>query len=539
MSNTLQQVARQSRFAAIPGESIPRSKFPLEFRRLHTFNADDMVPIAYLPMEPGDDISCNFGSIVRLLSPTSKPMMDNLFIDWFVVFGAKRLLWNKFERFYGAKDNPDDSTDFTIPYLVGESSTAYTVEIGGVADGLSFPLGIINSDNVKVSCLLHRLYRLFWNQWVRDGVYQDSVTVSLGDGPDTFEDVDGLLKRGKRFDYFSSALDAPQQGAGVPIPWSNDGEAPVYGDGSPVNWENLTDNSNVVFEQTSGTTAARYELAGTANGLVGGSPFGGPSMHLYADVTAVSADLNALRTAIVLQQIRERDKRGGSRFTEIIRVKWNVVVKDERLQRIEYVAGGSDRIGAQNVVQTSPSIEGSPQGNLTAYMRGGNAGHFRYRAPEPGYLMVVVNVRTRLTYQQQLSRHLTRRTLWEFPDPLTMHLGETPVYQYEMYYPPAGADSGYMQEIWGWQEPWAVDRYTPSTVTGLFRSDAPGSLDNWHLAQDYSTSPTHDGEWVQSFTPVSRVIIQTAQPQFLGDFGFEGFKISSMPVYSTPGLNRI
>lgn len=548
-TNTAAKAAQQSRFAALPQQNIPRSRFPLDFRRLHTFKAGDLVPVVCIPMLPGDDIRGQVATLVRLLSPLERPMMDNLYLDWFAFFGASRLLWKNFERFQGARENPGDSVDYTIPYLQGGSSSGYNIGFGGIADGLGFPKGSVNSNIVKISALPHRMYHMTWNQWFRDQTYQDSVLISsdpndpIGDGPDSMEDE--LLKRGKRPDYFSSALDAPQMGPGIPIPWDNDGQAPVYGNGNVALWEDIGTSATYshliggteVVSDGSWTTRFSGFMSPTGVNLVsaGGSP-----SNVYADVGAVSATLNAFRVAIVLQQISELDKRGGLRYVETLRSRWNVVTRDDRLQRIEYVGGGSSVIGAHNVVQTSASVEGSAQGNLTAYMKGGFAGGLQYRAPEHGYLMIMINVRARITYQQQLSRHWTRRTRHDFPEPLTMHLGEEPVFLYEMFYPPSGASAEYMTMVWGWQERWAIDRYTPSIVSGMFDSEHPQSLDTWHMAIDYNgVQPVHDGEWIQDNPPVERVVKFPSQDVFMLDFAFSGSKVSSMPVMSIPGLSRI
>lgn len=536
--NTMAAASQQAHFAAIPGQKIPRSKFPVDPRRLHTFNAADIVPIWWLHMLPGDSIRAHVAALCRLLSPLKTPMMDNLYLDWMLFFGADRLLWEHWVNLQGEKNNPTDTTEYVVPWLTGVDAAPYTIAAGGVANALGgFPRGVVDPQYVKISSLLHRMYRLAYNQWFRDQTYQDSVDVSIGDGPDSFATYDVLLKRGKRPDYFSSALDAPQMGAGVPIPWENDGAAPVYGTEDLVLWApDLASSGNL--ETSGGGAAANFTgiVASTSNLRF---PEQGFNSGVYADVGTISASLNALRTSIVLQQIRELDKRGGVRYTETLRSRWNVITRDERLQRIEYVAGGSQVIGASNVVQTSQTTETSPQGALTAYMKGGFAGEFHYRAPEHGFLMLMVNVRARLTYQQQLSRHLVRRTRFDFPEPLTMHLGEEPVFMHEIFYPPTGADAEYMASVWGWQERWAIDRYTPSWVSGLFESEDAASLDRWHLAIDYNgTPPIHDGDWVQDDPPVSRVVQITNQDTFLIDLAIDGYKVSSMPVYSTPGLTR-
>lgn len=533
--------SKQAQFSALPGQKIPRSKFPIDVSRLHTFDAGYLVPIWYLPMLPGDDVRVDVAALVRLLSPLGTPMMDNLYLDWFAFFGPNRLLWRNWERLQGARDNPDDSVDYVVPWLLpftGEDP--YNIQVGGVADGLSFPLGDVYSAQTKISALLHRMYRLTWNQWFRDQTYQNSVDVAIDDGPDQFEPNDILLRRNKRPDYFSMALDAPQMGAGVPIPFDADGFAPVWGSGDMTFYNTAADDV-AYLRQDSGTANALWQDTATANDVMGLVPEaeGFPS-GVYADVGAISGTMNMLRTAAILQQMKELDKRGGTRYVETLKTRWNVITRDDRLQRIEYIAGGSNVIGVSNVHQTSETSESSPQGNIVATVKGGFASSISYRAPEHGYLMVMVNVRARLTYQQQLSRHLTRATRYDFPEPLTMHLGEEPVMHYEIYWPMAGDSTGvYMPQVWGWQERWAVDRYSPSTVTGLFRSEASGSLDNWHLALDFGpTAPIHDGSWTEDDPPVDRVILLPLQPQFQINMAFQGYKISSMPVYGVPGIPR-
>ena len=91
---------------------------------------------------------------------------------------------------------------------------------------------------------------------------------------------------------------------------------------------------------------------------------------MYADLsTATAATINAIRTAFQVQKLLERDARGGTRYTEIIRSHFGVVSPDSRLQRPEYLGGSSVPVNIAPVAQTSASaISGSatPQGNLSA-----------------------------------------------------------------------------------------------------------------------------------------------------------------------------
>lgn len=539
-TNTAAAAANQSRFAALPGQKIPRSRFPWKFRRVHSFKAGDLVPLVCVPMLPGDQLTGRLASLCRLLSPLEHPMMDNLYLDWFAFFAPNRILWENWVRMQGERPNPASSVDFEVPFLADSIQGTYTIPFGGLHDGLSFPKATIDPAHYKISALPQRMYRRIWNDWFRDQTYQNSLPEPTDNGPDNFNDA--LLKRGKRHDYFSSALDAPQMGAGVAIPWDNNGEAPVYGTGNVLNWEDIGGSGNyhiMGHPSNPSSMAAYWNVQPSSTGMNVVQKGVTPS-ELYADVGAVSASLNAFRTAIVLQQMAELDKRGGTRYVEILRTRWNVVTRDDRLQRTEYVGGGSHVIGVTNVTQTSESTSNSALGTLAAYVKGGFADRVSYRAPEHGMLMIMVNVRAPLTYQQQLSRHWMRRTRYDFPEPLTMHLGEEPVYRYEMYMPATGADATYRDSVWGWQERWAADRYTPSTVTGMFASDHPQSLDSWHLAIDYgSTPPIHDAEWIKDNPPIERVVKFPEQDTFMIDFAVDGYKVSSMPVMSVPGLTRI
>lgn len=71
------------------------------------------------------------------------------------------------------------------------------------------------------------------------------------------------------------------------------------------------------------------------------------------------------------------------------------------------------------------------------------------------------------------------------------------------------------------------------------RSNATGSLDVWHFADDYDTLPKLGSEWInEPYKNVDRTIAVTSQltHQFIEDFYFKCMYTRPMPVYSIPGL---
>lgn len=533
----------QSSFARIHTPAPQRSSLPLSTTRQHTMDAGFLVPAYHEYCLPGDSWNFNVAMFGRLMT-LKFPLMDNLILDWFAFFVPDRVIWDNFEKLQGFQPNPGDSVDFVFPWLIGSESNSFTVQEGNnVADYLGLPLGAIDSQVYAIRSTPWRAYRKIWNDWFRDQNYQDSLAISgdindpTGNGPDTFEVVNTLLRRNKRPDYFSTALPAPQKGPAVALPI--EGKLPVWGDGGPLRFYRQTmSEEDTYFLQSSTTGSSTTVWSSTlatpvTNMNIVQDGENGPS-GLLADASAIILTVNDMRESIVMQQIYELDGRGGTRYTEALVNRWNVSAQDSRLQRAEFISSGSSHLSVSQVAQTSPTTGDNAQASLAAYSELRATGRVSYTCPEHGHLLLLVNLRAPLKYQQQLNRKHLVRTRFDSPEPLTMNLGERAVMQYEMFYPPLGPDA-----VWGYQEIWAEWRYSPSFVTGKFRSAASQSLDAWHLALDYESAPVHNGDWVYDDPPVDRVIEFTDEPQFKLDLLVRGVVARQMPVVSTPGVTRI
>lgn len=519
------------RFSEVPRAEIPRSSFDRSHGHKTTFDSGYLVPVFVDEALPGDTFSLSMTAFGRLATPIF-PIMDNLYLNSFFFAVPMRLVWNNWEKFNGAQTDPGDSTDYLIPQMVSPAG-------GYLQNTLSDYFGLPTQvAGVSHSALFHRAYNLIYNDWFRDQNLQDSVVVDLDDGPDAPTDY-VLLRRGKRHDYFTSALPWPQKGDAVELPLGT--SAPVYGDGQ------LAKLSITAGGGASGTAKL---VVGTGNpGPVGwGSnnaggqvdgywPDGvgvGNAPGLYADLsTATAASINQLRQAFQIQKLYERDARGGTRYIEVVKAHFGVTSPDARLQRPEYLGGGQSMVNVAPVAQTSSTDGTSPQGNLAAFGTVTATGHgFTKSFTEHCLLLGMVHVRADLTYQQGMNRMWSRRTRFDFFWPALSHIGEQAILNQEIFTQATGADD----DVFGYQERFAEYRYKPTQITGVFRSNATGTLDAWHLSQDFASLPLLNAAFIVDNPPVARVVATPDEPEMLLDCWFRLRTARPMPMYGVPGL---
>jgi hypothetical protein len=500
-------------FSRVPKADIQRSVFNRSHDLKTTFDAGYLVPIFVDEALPGDTFTLDTTAFGRLATPIN-PIMDNIHIETFFFAVPYRLVWDNWEKFCGAQDNPGDSTDYLMPTVTTSAAN------GSLYDYFGIPTGV----SLTFNNLAGRAYNLIWNEWFRDENLQDSVTVDKSDGPDTDTDYT-LLKRGKRHDYFTSCLPWPQKGDAVNLPLGT--AADIYLDNT------ATANSVQIGIYASNGDAGRLDPTSSDPNLwERGAPSTG--RYLKADLSdATAATINELREAFQIQRLYERDARGGTRYTEIIQSHFGVTSPDARLQRPEYLGGGKDRVNIHPISQTSSTDTTTPQGNMSAFGTTGFGGHgFSKSFTEHSVVIGLINVYADLTYQQGLNRMFSRSDRWDMYWPALAHLGEQAVLNKEIYAQGTAADD----QVFGYQERFAEYRYKPSMVTGQMRSNYATSLDVWHLAQDFSALPALNASFIEENPPIDRVIAVPSEPHIILDAFFDLKCARPMPTYSVPGL---
>lgn len=526
---------------------MSRSTFDRSHSVKTSFNAGLLVPFYVDEVLPGDTFDVRTSKVVRMPSLVT-PVMDNLFLDTYYFFVPNRIVWNHWKELQG--ENTDSAWAPSIEYEVPQlRAPEGGWSVGTIADYFGIPTGV---SGISVNALPFRGYALICQEWFRDQNLTDPLEIPKGDatvnGVNTGNYIMDVAKGGipfyaaKKHDYFTSALPGPQKGPDVTIPVTQPSNLPVVTLSSSVPDPgtvplklNQVDGSTVVQSQMG------YGYSSPNNPMQSQvSPYTSRTLNpvnLWAIQSgdAAAATINDLRQAFQIQKMYERDARGGTRYREILRAHFGVTSPDATQQVPEYLGGNSVPITISQVLQSSPT-SGSPQGNPTGQSLTTDVNNdFKKSFTEHGFVIGVMCVRYKHTYQQGIERFWSRKDRLDYYMPVYANLGEMPILNKEIFAQGSAQDD----EVFGYQEAWADYRYKPSHVTGHMRSQYAQSLDSWHIADYYDQLPSLSDGWIREDpSNIDRIIAVTSEVsnQFFADIYISNRCRRVMPLYSIPGL---
>lgn len=519
------QFVKQDTQALVQSASVPRATFTAEKNRYTSFQAGSIYPIFWDEVLPGDHLKYEITPYIRLATPLF-PNFSQQRVDIHVFYVPNRILWDNWTRFMGEQNDPSQSIDVQHPVVRLNNVALHTL-----AEKLGFPTLV--AQNVDVNALPFRAYQTIWNQWYRDQDLQSSVAVSLADGLDSTTATD-IRPRNKFHDYFTAARPWPQKFTAPTLPVQ--GSAPVRGIGflpaavgtasgaNYVETDGLTDTYDYIRISNSQTIYFKADAATNAEPMI------------FADLSlATGISINQFRQSIMIQSLLERDARGGTRYVELLWNHFKVRNPDYRLQRPEYIGGGTAQLVMTPVAQTAPFTGGSIVGQLGGAATATGTAHASYAATEHGIIIGLISVRSELGYTKGLHRKWTRTSRYDYYWPSLHDLGEQAILNREIYMQGTATDL----EVFGYQERWSEYRYwEPTDADGFMRPGVSGTLDAWHLIENFGSLPTLGDTFIREpVAPVQRMVAAgagAANQQYIGDIYMRRTATRPLGMFSVP-----
>jgi hypothetical protein len=499
-------------FSQIKADKPTTNQFDLSHDRKMSMNLGELVPILALETIPGDDFNMSTSQMLRF-APLVTPMMHQVTVYTHFFFVPNRILWPNWKNFItGGEDGQDTSVFPTMNYTG-------TQAVGSLADYMGLPVGT-TADLLQISLMPFCAYNKIYNEYYRDQNLITKLTDTLVDGNQSGTPFLTKQIRSWQHDYFTSALPWTQKGAEATIPLGSIQEV-TFQDPADLFGTSGRD-FRIVSSGASGDPTADLE----AYTGVAGTPAG---TWQPAEMNVGATTINELRNAFRLQEWLEKNARGGSRYIECIKSHFGVTSSDSRLQRPEFLGGGSSPMTISEVLQTSSNTsQPTPQGNMAGHgIAVGSNSNFKYRCEEHGYIIGIMSVLPKTAYQNGIPKHFSKFDKFDYFWPSFAHLGEQPIDNKEIFY----SNDSLNDDVFGYTPRYAEYKYMNSSVHGEFKS----TLKIWHMGRIFTTRPALNKTFIEC-TPTTRVFAVLTGEKIYAHVYHNIRATRKMPYFGTPKL---
>lgn len=478
---------------------LKRNKFSLSHYKLLTMDMGYLVPLTWYATLPGDSFQQRTSALIRcspLLAPVMHPV-DVRINHWFVPL---RLIWDDFEDFI---TGGEDGTDSTTPPYRDLNAVDYSGQESNLVDYMGINPVDYTGTGIDIGMLPFRAYNLIFNEFFRD---QDLVTARVNNttsGLDVTTAIGSLASVAWEKDYFTTAREAPQKGAAITIPLSED-SLPIKGIGKSN--DGTFKDSSITVRQSGDTSTSTFTNAAGMDAadadeiffIEGTDPTDGYP-NIRVDGSSVGIDIDDFRLSMALQRYQEARNRYGARYPEYL--KYLGIRPDDRsLQRPVYLGGGKQTIQFSEVLSMSTGDGSDTVGNMQGHgISAMRTNQFRKFFNEHGIVMTLMSVKPRTIYSQGLHREFSKTVKEDYFQRELQDVGDQEILCKELY-----VESADPEDTFGYQDRYDEYRSIPSGIAGEFRS----TLNHWHLARQFAVEPSLNSTFVTA-APTKRVLAST------------------------------
>lgn len=550
-------MAKTPDFLARTPIDVPnRSGFAMPHEYMATGLCGTLIPVLSKRVVPGEILSEEV-----LFECELPPMVSNFFgrIDlcFEAFFVPNYLLWGGWDQFFThptanplyPEGTPTEARPHNIPHIDVIDTTPFQAYLGRgtLADYLNLkqaPLTNTSSANIELSfnslpfLAYHRIYHDHYrNSVVQAPVfYRPSIHGTTAQGSPyaaVMPYVSGVYADVAENNVRNMDADS----------LSNNTFSPILGDG--VHILNLR-QANFDLD---------YFTAATPNPQAGGAAT--ITFDVVVDTDSGdgtgSLSISAIRSANSVQQWMERNNLVGYDYREQNFAQYGSKPK-RTLDHSVYLGNYIEPVYNRSVFQTAPGTSTSssnPFGTKVGARFGSPASNGRsqlfnnFKAPDHGYIMVMMSLRPHAYYGSGCDRDMFTRYVGDIPFPLLSSVGDQAILNRELIgFGVDEASTDALNTVFGYIDHYAHDKMCLDSIHGEFREG--GVLEPFVLQRTFTIA---DGpleissDFLQIPTDFLDQVKQLNNEDVPVDYWVSVFhnfnKISPLPLYSVPTLGRL